>query len=126
MSTRTLLALVLAAVLSGLSGGSALAQDEGEGAAADEMAAAETAATGELTEERVSVLAGSCANCHGTDGLSPGIIPSIAGAPEDVLAEQLLGFKSGEIEGTVMNRIARGYEDEELQALASYFSQIEE
>lgn len=78
-------------------------------------------------ETEASVLAGTCANCHGTDGVSPGAIPSIAGLPFDYLLEQLLAFKADEVPGTtVMGRIAKGYTDEELEALAQHFSQIEQ
>lgn len=79
-----------------------------------------------VAETDGSVLAGSCANCHGTDGRSPGAIPSIAGLPYDYLLEQLLAFKAGDVPGaTVMTRHAKGYTDEELDALARYFSEIE-
>ncbi len=75
-------------------------------------------------ESDVSILAGTCANCHGTDGRSPGSIPSIAGQPYAVLLAQLNAFKAGEIVGaTVMTRLARGYTDEEIEALARYFSE---
>ncbi|WP_090597220.1 c-type cytochrome [Pelagibacterium luteolum] len=74
-----------------------------------------------------SVLAGTCANCHGTDGNSPGAIPSIAGLPFEYILEQLLAFKADEVPGTtIMGRIAKGYSDEELEALALHFSEIEE
>lgn len=74
-----------------------------------------------------SVLAGTCANCHGTEGHSPGAIPSIGGLPYEYIIEQLLAFKAGEVSGaTVMTRLAAGYTDEELEALAQYFSQIEQ
>lgn len=74
----------------------------------------------------VIVLAGPCANCHGTDGRSPGQIVSIAGRPEAVLLEQLKAFKSDNPPPgtTVMNRLARGYTDEQLAALAAHFSKI--
>lgn len=74
----------------------------------------------------VTVLAGSCANCHGTDGRSPGGMPSLAGRPEGVLKAQLLAFKSDTPPAgtTVMNRLAKGYSDDELAALATHFSQI--
>lgn len=79
-----------------------------------------------LSEQDVSVLAGTCANCHGTEGRSPGAIPPIAGLPFEHLHERLLAFRSGEAEdATVMGRHARGYTDEELEALARYFSEIE-
>ncbi len=71
----------------------------------------------------VTVLAGTCANCHGTDGRSPGGIPSIAGRPESILLEQLLAFKSDTppANTTVMDRLAKGFNDEELTALARHF-----
>ena len=74
----------------------------------------------------VTVLAGACANCHGTDGRSPGGMPSLAGRPESALKAQLLAFKSSTPPSgtTVMNRLAKGYTDEELAALAKHFSQI--
>lgn len=73
-----------------------------------------------------SLLAGTCANCHGTDGRSPGTIPSIAGKPFAVLSAQLAAYKAGEArDTTVMTRLATGFTDEELEALARHFSQIE-
>lgn len=74
----------------------------------------------------LSVLAQTCANCHGTDGRSPGAIPSLAGRDFDLLSRRLIAFKAGEADdATVMTRHATGYSDEELQALARYFSEIE-
>lgn len=74
----------------------------------------------------VTVLAAACANCHGPDGRSPGSIPSIAGRPESILLEQLNAFKSDNppANTTVMNRLAKGFNDEEITALARHFSQI--
>jgi sulfide dehydrogenase cytochrome subunit len=72
-----------------------------------------------------SVLAGSCANCHGTDGRSPGPIPPIAGMPFAVLKAQLESFRAGETQGaTVMTRIAKGFTEAELQTLARHFADI--
>lgn len=75
----------------------------------------------------VTVQAASCANCHGTDGRSPGVIPSIAGRPESILLDQLLAFKSDNppANTTIMNRLVKGFSDDELAALAQHFSQIE-
>lgn len=79
-----------------------------------------------LAEDDASVLAGSCFSCHGTEGRSPGAIPSIAGEPYNVLLAQLQAFKAGEnARATVMNRLASGYTDEQLEALAQYFSQVQ-
>lgn len=70
----------------------------------------------------IAVLAGSCANCHGTDGHSPGAIPSLAGKAEADLLKSLTGFKSGQAKATVMTRLAKGYSDAQLAALARYFA----
>jgi cytochrome c553 len=73
---------------------------------------------------QLQVLAASCANCHGTDGNSSGAIPRIGGRPQAALARQLRAFKAGTVEGiTVMTRIATGYSDEQLDALARYFAE---
>ena len=84
------------------------------------------------------VLAGPCANCHGPDGRSPGAIPSIAGLPEAELKAKLLAFKSegvpagstvsssaGATAGTtIMNRLAKGYTDDQITALSHYYAQM--
>ncbi len=79
----------------------------------------------EISSADAAVLAGTCASCHGTEGRSPGIVPTIAGRPEAVLRAQLRAFRSEQpIPGvTVMDRIAKGYSDAEIDALARYFSQ---
>jgi cytochrome subunit of sulfide dehydrogenase len=70
-----------------------------------------------------SILALSCAACHGPNGKSPGAIPSIAGKPRAVIETQLGDFKSGKVVATVMNRLAKGYTDDEIKALAAYFAE---
>lgn len=74
----------------------------------------------------VTVLAGACANCHGTDGRSPGGIPSIAGRPESILASQLRAFQSDTPPAgtTVMNRLTKSLTDQQIDALAAHFAGI--
>lgn len=69
----------------------------------------------------VSVLAGPCAACHGPDGEGSGAIPKIQGRPADVLLDQLVRFRDGKEESTVMGRLARGYSPEQLRQLADHF-----
>lgn len=69
-----------------------------------------------------SVLALSCAACHGPNGHSPGSIPAIAGKAASFLESSLADFKSGKRTGTVMNRLAKGYADDEINALAVFFA----
>lgn len=86
-------------------------------------AQAQTAVTADSLQ--IQVLSGACANCHGTEGRSNGVVPVIAGRPASVLESKLLAFKRGEDPtATVMTRHATGYTDAELAALAAYFSKL--
>lgn len=72
----------------------------------------------------VAVLAGSCANCH-SDGRTTGSIPPLAGRPAQTLAALLKSYKGDTPPPgtTIMNRLAKGYTDEQIEALAKYFSE---
>lgn len=69
-----------------------------------------------------AVLTNTCFSCHGTDGKSVGDMPTIAGKSQDFITKKLKAFKSSELEATVMNRIAKGFTDDEIAALAKFFS----
>ena len=70
-----------------------------------------------------SMLANTCAGCHGTNGASVGdIMPIIGGMSKEYLQLVLQEYKSGERDSTIMGRIARGYTDNELKAIASFFA----
>jgi sulfide dehydrogenase cytochrome subunit len=75
----------------------------------------------------VSLLAGTCLNCHVSDPKLATSIPVIAGKPESILKAQLLVYKSGPAPTgtTIMNRLAKGYTDDEISALAAYFSKLD-
>ncbi|WP_445158319.1 c-type cytochrome [Halomonas sp. E14] len=79
-----------------------------------------------FSQAQLEVMAGSCANCHGTDGRLAGIVPAIAGRPAAALESRLLAFKHGQAtDTTIMDRIAKGFTDEELGALARHFAAID-
>jgi sulfide dehydrogenase cytochrome subunit len=70
-----------------------------------------------------SMLANTCAGCHGTDGASAGdIMPIIGGLEKEYLYTVLSEYKSGERDSTIMGRIAKGYSDNELKAIASFMA----
>ncbi len=71
---------------------------------------------------RAVMLSNSCAACHGTDGRSPGAIPSINGKSTQFLVQALHDFRDGKRVATVMGRHATGYSDEEIQLIADFFS----
>lgn len=66
----------------------------------------------------------TCMGCHGVNGKSPGSIPSIAGQSESMLAAKLLAYRADGQKGTIMNRIAKGYTDAELNAVARFFAAL--
>ena len=73
---------------------------------------------------RGRTLAYACAACHGPEGRSTGAIPSLRAVPADTLRESLRAFRSGGRSGTVMNRLAQGLDDRDIEAVATYFSSV--
>jgi len=76
----------------------------------------------ELTEG--AMLSNSCAACHGTDGNSPGAIPSIKGKSASFITQALKEFRDDKRPSTVMGRHAKGYSDEEIQLIANHFAKL--
>lgn len=72
-----------------------------------------------------SLLAGTCANCHGPDGRAPrgSTIPSLRGHSAEHLQQRLSAFKAGTApDATVMTRLMKGYDAAQIQALAQWFA----
>lgn len=70
-----------------------------------------------------SMLADTCAGCHGTDGASGGpATPTIAGISKAYFVELMEKFASGEVPSTIMGRLAKGYTEEEIKAMAGFFA----
>ena len=70
---------------------------------------------------RASMLSYTCAGCHGTDGASPGSIPSIACKSAETIEKALKEYRSGKRFSTVMGRHVKGYTDQEIQLIAGFF-----
>ncbi len=51
-------------------------------------------------------------------------VPAIAGYDRDAFIANWAEFRADERPATIMNRIARGYSDAEVAALADYFSSL--
>ncbi|MEO8883519.1 MAG: c-type cytochrome [Devosia sp.] len=83
-----------------------------------------TALPAQAQQSAGMALGDSCTACHGIDGQSQGSIPSIGGVDRMTLLNALVAFKADKGDATIMNRIARGYTDAELAALADYFSSV--
>lgn len=69
-------------------------------------------------------LAATCTQCHGTQGRATigSAVPALAGMPREYLAEQLRAFKAGTRPATVMHQLSKGYNEAQIEQLASYFA----
>lgn len=74
------------------------------------------------TVSRAALLASMCASCHGPDGQGMGDNPALAGKPAAEMFTILQAFAAGTVESVVMGRLAAGYSEAELQAVAEYFA----
>jgi sulfide dehydrogenase cytochrome subunit len=83
------------------------------------LAAAPCAASAQNAGSR---LAASCAMCHGTAGHSVGGNEPLAGMPKDELVRKFKDFRSGARPATAMHQIAKGYSDNEIEQIATYFA----
>jgi cytochrome subunit of sulfide dehydrogenase len=66
--------------------------------------------------------AAGCSGCHAANPRVDTPVPPLAGRPAADIAKEMIAFKSGERKGTIMDRIARGFSDEEIQAIAAWYA----
>lgn len=65
--------------------------------------------------------ASSCSGCH---GLRPdAAVPTLEGQDPEAIVAAMEAFRTGQREATVMDRIAKGFSDEETRALAAWVRQ---
>lgn len=113
MKTRSGVLILLTAGLLAAAGCKQEQVREEKAAAPVEMPAVRTAA----------MLSNTCAGCHGTNGASAGdAMPTIAAMDSRHLYDVLKEFANNSRNSTIMGRIARGYSDLELRAIASFFA----
>ncbi|MCU7905239.1 MAG: c-type cytochrome [Candidatus Thiodiazotropha sp. (ex Epidulcina cf. delphinae)] len=73
--------------------------------------------------EAVPQVVQPCFPCHGPQGRSGSpAIPSLAGLPRDYLEDVMSAYRYGGRFGTVMGRLLRAYDDNEIRVMARYFS----
>lgn len=90
-------------------------------------AAAQTpASTGKGDRELGQYLSSECATCHQTSGRQSGGVPSINGWPDDQFVAVMRSYKSKDRENQIMRTIAARLSDEEIDALAAYFSELKQ
>ncbi len=67
-----------------------------------------------------------CVSCHGMKGQTANSEwPNLAGQQAAYLQQQLTAFRDGARISTNMNTIVAGYTDEQIEALAAFYSQLQ-
>lgn len=87
------------------------------------LLAATAASPASAQDTATRALAATCASCHGTDGRSATkeVVP-LAGLSKEHIVSQMKAFKDGTRPATIMHQLAKGYSDQQIDAIASYLS----
>jgi len=73
-----------------------------------------------------AVLASNCYICHGPGGTSESRVPSLTRLSGKAIAEAVREARDGKKPGTIMARIAKGYTEAQIEAIAAYFDQAKQ
>ena len=74
-------------------------------------------------QAQAPLAAEGCAGCHGPAGSGAGAIPAIAGRDAAELRALMAAFRANERPASIMGRVARGYTEAEIAAIAEHFAQ---
>jgi sulfide dehydrogenase cytochrome subunit len=66
--------------------------------------------------------AASCSGCHPASARVTSPVSRLAGRDRAEIVKAVQEFRSGARAGTVMDRIAKGFTDEEIQAIAAWYA----
>lgn len=77
------------------------------------------------TTLKAASLAATCANCHNTGGkgVEGAAVLGLSYLKASYIESQMLSFKRGEREATVMHQLSKGYTDEQIKIIADYLGQ---
>ena len=70
--------------------------------------------------------ASSCSGCHPTSATVNTPVPRILDRKPDEIVAAMLAFRSDERPSTVMGRIAKGFSDDEIRAIAVWLAEQHE
>ena len=64
----------------------------------------------------------SCSGCHAARADVQSAIPRLNGRNAGDLVQQMAAFRSGQRAATIMDQIAKGYSEAEIQAIADWYA----
>jgi cytochrome subunit of sulfide dehydrogenase len=67
--------------------------------------------------------AASCSGCHANSARIETPVPRLIGRNAAETIKAMQEFRAGQQPGTVMDRIAKGFTDEEVQAIAAWYAE---
>ena len=76
----------------------------------------------QVSDDAARSLAATCANCHGTNGMSKGTVPSLTGQSRADLVQKMNDFRDGKRPATIMHQLAKGYTPEQIDAIAAWYA----
>jgi len=65
--------------------------------------------------------AASCSGCHPGNATTDTPVPRLASQDAGAIVAAMKAFRSGQRPATVMDRIAKGFSDDEVEAIAAWF-----
>jgi len=66
--------------------------------------------------------AASCSGCHTSGAAASSSVSRLYGRDAGDIMTAMTGFRDGSLPGTVMTRIAKGFSDDELRAIAAWLA----
>ena len=63
----------------------------------------------------------SCSGCHATSSSVNTTVPRLIGRDPAVIVSAMQAFRAGTTPSTVMDRISKGFSDDEIKAIAAWY-----
>lgn len=73
-----------------------------------------------LAQSDAELLASNCFMCHGPRGVSTTEIPKLSDLSKEKIVDSMKKFRAGTLPATIMDRIVKGYTDEQIDVIATY------
>ena len=65
--------------------------------------------------------ASSCTGCHAAQA-GVGEMRALNGMAADAISSKMTAFKAGSVPATIMDRIAKGFSEDEIRAIAAWYA----
>ncbi|CAJ0867477.1 hypothetical protein R1479_01426 [Ralstonia mannitolilytica] len=66
----------------------------------------------------------ACASCHGSNSPAPQPFPTLEGLPAEYIVKQLLDYRSGARQSSIMQPVANELADSDIAAVARYYAAL--